>query len=228
MKKSTKILVVAFITVVLMITAVHLALSARYKNGVYTAYKTEEVKHPKTAYPGVKNLTLQNLGDVVMSIGDTAAVGIHETANKEYTITQQGNVLVIAAKNPTAVDRRFRGKLWVTVPNGAIINAKYTDVQLEQKAGTAAGSFTAMLDSSQFRLAQYKDGINLDSVSIQGSNGSKIWVRNAAVRSINIRLQTSSFEEKGSMFGSVQVAIDTTSSLSLTGRNVVNTTIVKQ
>ncbi len=225
MKKSTKIIVIAFLSLLFFISAVHISLSARYKSGEYTAYTGEADNRQKTAYPGVKQIVLKNLGDVTMQVGDTASVSASDGGSEEYSITQQGDKLYITATKPKAIDGRYRGQLRVTIPVGATITATYTDILVQQKQGNNGTGFNAVLDSSRLAMSQARTTMNFDSVSIQAVNHSNIKLRKTNIASLNVLLRQSSIDEKESELGSVQLNVDSSSELSLSSRNLVKAKI---
>ena len=218
-------MVIAFISFLFFISAVHLSLSARYKSGEYTAYTGEVDTRQKTAYPGVKQIVLKNLGDVTMQVGDTASVSASDDGCEEYSVTHQGDKLYITATKPKAIDVRYRGQLWVTIPVGATITATYTDIFVWQKAGHNGTGFNAVLDSSRLALVQERPTMNFDSVSIQAANHSNILLRKTNISNLNILLRQSSIDEKKSELGSVQLNVDSSSELSLSSRNLLKAKI---
>jgi hypothetical protein len=108
MKKSNKLLLGAFLTVMLLITGIHIALFAKYKNGNYTIYhrevKNEDERMRK--FPGVSFVSVRNVRNATVLYGDTAAV--EKSLENIIQYEQKGDSLFITGhyyKNDQSDDR---------------------------------------------------------------------------------------------------------------------------
>jgi hypothetical protein len=124
MKKSNKLLLGGFLTVILMITGLHIAIYAKYKNGSYTIYHRhrEEIKKDEgmQSFPDVKFITIR---DVPM-----ASVYFSRYAEAEkgrealIQIIQKGDSLVIIGQpDGKSPDGRARGMVTIILPENATL-----------------------------------------------------------------------------------------------------------
>jgi hypothetical protein len=99
MKKSNKLLLGAFLTVILTITGIHIALYAKYKTGNYTIRHREvnDENDRMQTFPGVSFVIVRNVGTVTVMFGDTAAV--EKTQGNIIKYEQKGDSLFITGHN---------------------------------------------------------------------------------------------------------------------------------
>jgi hypothetical protein len=111
MKKSNKLLLGAFLTVILTITGIHIALYAKYKSGDYTIYhrKVKEEDDRMQKFPGVSFVIVRNVGTAMVLFGDTAAVEKNDGNLIKYE--QKGDSLFITGPNNNQFDDRFQVNL---------------------------------------------------------------------------------------------------------------------
>ena len=134
MKKSNKLLLGAFLTVMLLITGIHIALFAKYKNGNYTIYhkevKDEDDRMRK--FPGVSFVVVRNVRIATVLFGDTAAV--EKSLENIIQYEQKGDSLFITGHyyNIDQSDDRFQVNL--TLPyNVSIETDSVSQVLLQSK-----------------------------------------------------------------------------------------------
>jgi hypothetical protein len=134
MKKSNKLLLGAFLTVMLLITGIHIALFAKYKNGNYTIYH-REVKHEDDRmqkFPGVSFVSVRNVRIATVLFGDTAAV--EKSNGNIIRYEQRGDSLFITGHyyNNDQSDDRFQVNL--TLPyNVSIETDSVSSISLQSK-----------------------------------------------------------------------------------------------
>jgi hypothetical protein len=98
MKKSNKLLLGAFLTVILTITGIHIALYAKYKTGNYTIHHRENDEDDRMqTFPGVSFVIVRHVGTVTVMFGDTAAV--EKTQENIIKYEQKGDSLFITGHN---------------------------------------------------------------------------------------------------------------------------------
>lgn len=76
MKKSNKLLLGGFLTVILIIAGVHIALYAKYKNGNYTIQERGAIveNDRMKRFPNVSHVIIRNIRGASIRFGETAAV----------------------------------------------------------------------------------------------------------------------------------------------------------
>jgi hypothetical protein len=99
MKKSNKLLLGGFLTVILFVTGIHIALYAKYKTGNYIIYhpKQKEADTLQQQFTNVSLVIIRNLPAATVRFGDRAEV----LKEKEGTIRceQKGDSLIITGKS---------------------------------------------------------------------------------------------------------------------------------
>lgn len=134
MKKSNKLLLGGFLTVVLVIAGIHIALYAKYKNGSYTlvkAYRLEkDVEKDMQHFQNVNVLRIRNVFVANIYFRDSAAVekGIED----QIQYAQKGDTLFITGHYNSEGQQKDRSELNVTLPyNATIIADSVSHVSLQ-------------------------------------------------------------------------------------------------
>ena len=123
MKKSNKLLLGGFLTVILIIIGIHIALYANYKNGNYTLVKRqrldETVQTEMQKFQNVGVLRLRNVYVTNVYFRDSAAVekGIKDQVQYE----QRGDTLFITGRYYSEGQKEGRSELIVMLPYKAVI-----------------------------------------------------------------------------------------------------------
>lgn len=225
MKKSNKVLLIAFLSFLLIITAVHLSLSAKYKNGEFTAYSPEKLGIQKTAYNGVQQVVLKDLDNVNLGISTTASVGKETDDKQDYTVEQKGAILYVTGKDFVGHQTRSKTPVWVSIPSGATVSATNVMMDTENNETVPNASMMVTLNNARLHINQYQTRLAYDSVSVTAIEGSVVYINRADIRSLNLRLQKSSVNESQNVFGSLQVAVDTSSEVSLSATHLIKAKI---
>lgn len=225
MKKSNKVLLVAFLSFLLILAAVHLSLSAKYKNGQYTVYTADKLGIEDVAYNGIQNVVLKDLGNVNIGIGNAAKVGKESKAQQDYTVEQKGNTLYVTGKDFVGHQTRSRTAIWVTIPSGGSIAANNVMMDVEQDSTVANGSMNVSLSNARLHINQYQKRLSYDSISVRAVDGSVVEIRRSNIRSLNLNLKGSFFNESENAIGNLQLAVDTSSEISLTAPNLIKAKI---
>src|SRR5215211_8676548 len=99
MKKSNKLLLGGFLTGLLMITALHITLYAKYKAGNYSAYHAEDDVAPQSmqTFPNILFVSLRNIPDATVRFSDVTQVPKGEEERIEYV--QKGDTLLITGRD---------------------------------------------------------------------------------------------------------------------------------
>lgn len=123
MKKSNKLLLGGFLTFILIIAGIHIALYAKYKNGNYTIVKPQRLdKNDVTEmqhFQDVSVLRIRNVFRANVYFRDSATVEKRKEDLIQYT--QRGDTLFISGHYYTEGQDSERTALNVTLPYNAII-----------------------------------------------------------------------------------------------------------
>src|SRR5829696_7722228 len=99
MKKSNKLLLAGFLAVVLLISAIHITLYAKYKAGDYTIYNPEDdlTAQSMQSFPNILFVSVQNVPLGNVKYHDVAQVEKGEEDDIQYV--RKGDTLVITGKD---------------------------------------------------------------------------------------------------------------------------------
>lgn len=113
MKKSNKILLGGFLTVLLIVAGIHIALFAKYKNGNYIVIprKVKEENERMQRFPNVSFVSIRNVHSAAVRFGDTATV----EKDREGLIKteQKGDSLIIIGQS--FIDERSNARVHASI-----------------------------------------------------------------------------------------------------------------
>ncbi|MCG2615172.1 hypothetical protein LZZ85_12805 [Terrimonas sp. NA20] len=224
MKKSNKILLGGFLTILLLITGVHIALYAKYKSGHYTIYKPGDTdqRTPTQSFPNVSIVTIRNTA-VDISFGDTLSV--EKGKEKFVRFVQQGDSLVIT---PRAEEERFRnrGAVKLILPYNASLSAYNSNISFVNGSESAMANPTIYLYNSDAIFAFFSKKIQLGHLKVNASgNSNTTFLDNVQIDNLEIQLKNSSLKDDGSEIGQLTIATDSTSQLILQSKHLLKAKI---
>jgi hypothetical protein len=138
MKKSNKLLLGGFLTVILMITGIHIALYAKYKNGDYTIYHPEDRRKDKSedhrmqTFPNASFVVLRNVGGATIQFGEMAAVEKGKEDLIQYI--QKGDSLIFTGPYDD-IQPEFRHNVHLTLPENATLFVVNSFIYFQGDAG---------------------------------------------------------------------------------------------
>jgi len=121
MKKSNKLLLGGFLTVILIITGIHIALYAKYKRGDYILYHRTEILTDSNFGPinNIKLVRIQNVFSANIRFG--GATIIESGREGDLQVDQKGDSLFIRGKYFIEGQDNHRIQLNITLPYDATI-----------------------------------------------------------------------------------------------------------
>ncbi len=229
MKRSNQILLGALLTGILVLSGIHIALSAKYKNGNYTAYEptNEESNMESRALANVQQITLENIGYVTVRYGNKPGMK-YTKGRKEVAITEQGGNVHLTM--PKAADGRGSRDLSVhlIVDSSMRVNLINSRVYLVN-TGERSGQLNMSVNNT---FVTTSDDINPENFFLAGLrlnavNESEVRLNNINIAQLELHLQRSTFVENKSAFGQIQVQADDSSRISLMSSNLLKLTKTK-
>ena len=224
MKKSNKILLGGFLTVILLITGIHITLYAKYKNGHYTVYQPgDNEKAPAMqSFPGISVITIRN-GTAVISFGDVLSV--EKGKEKSIQYIQQGDSLVISPRNE---EERFmnRSPVKLILPLNVTISAYNSNISFEKGKENPGANPTIFLYNSNSTFAFSGKAIQLGHVKVNASDNSTAALHgNSQLGHLEVELKNSSLEDDGGDIGQLSIATDSASQLRLQSKHLLKAKI---
>jgi hypothetical protein len=119
MKKSNKLLLGGFLTLLLFITAMHVSLYAKYKAGHYTIYNEEEdlTQLAMQQYPNILFVSVRNVSAGTVKFSDVAQVEKDTDDGLQYV--QKGDTLQITGN---VADEEFHSPATFYLPHNATLS----------------------------------------------------------------------------------------------------------
>jgi len=224
MKKSNKILLGGFLTVVLLITGIHITLYAKYKNGHYSIYQPggKGQQASMQSFADVSAIIIRK-GDAVISFGDTLSV---EKGKEEYVqYARQGDSLVITGRNN---DERYRNRsrIKLVLPHNATLSAFHSNISFDEGKENTATNPTIFLYNSYALFPFSRKPIQLGHVKINASDHSTVAFQgDAQVNHLEVQLKKSSIEDSKAEIGQLSIATDSASQLILQSKHLLKAKI---
>lgn len=229
MKTSNKILLGAFLTALLLLISVHIAIYAKYKKGDYTEV-TDAMWMPNMAtisLQDVKFVTVDNIENVSLHLSDSSKLQYDKPGEKEeniLTFTKVADTLFVAGKNNHNNGGRWYRQAHLYLADGLPLKAINTNLHLIEKSGSAA-TFSLSLDNSSININGSGDAAPFGLARISAVNASRIFISEAAVSQLSVQLHNSTLEENLLKADSISIQTDAASQIKLRGENLMKAKI---
>lgn len=217
MKKSNKLLLGALLTAALILTGIHIALSAKYKSGSYTAYNELEAdtNMEGRALANIRQIKLENIGYVTVRYNATPSMK-YTKGIKSVQVTEQGGVLTLTM--PKAADGEGNRDLSVhlNVDSTMLINLLNSRAYLVNN-GERNSHINMNINDSYLTTS---DDVNTENffmggLNLTAANHSEVRLNGINIARLALNLQHSTFVEDKSTFQTIQLQADDSSRVSL-------------
>jgi hypothetical protein len=235
MRTSNKILLGIFLTIVLVLTGIHLVLYAMFKAGDFTSLKVLEIdRFKRIPIKPVNHIVVKGLVYFSISPSDSMRLDIEKTDNhNQVRYALSGDTLIIHGDTTIyGVDKKAVIQLSRQSVNlyglaGASIIADNTELYMAGSAdSTRANSWNIVLENdAHFHLNdndwQDSSARYYNKIDIQANGNSSIELsKYAKLKELNLQLKNAHFEDKEAVINKIQAVADKTSSISLSGTNI--------
>lgn len=224
MKKSNKLLLGGFLALLLLISAIHISLFAKYKAGDYTVYNSEELaSQSMQSFPNILFVSVRNVPGANITFGDAAQV--EKAEESDIQLVQKGDTLLISAKdssNPNA----FKYPVSFQVPYNATITAFNSSITFRSGKKAAENNVSVQLQKSSAFFSGNNRPIQLGHVKLAASDESRVaFADKAQVNNLEVQLSNSSLEYGDGDFGQLSIVTDSLSRLSLSSKHLLKANI---
>ena len=217
MKKSNKLLLGAILTGILILTGIHIALSAKYKSGNVTTY--DAMKDDKSmdvrALANIRQVNVENIGYVTVRYDATPSMK-YTKGVKNVSITEQGGVLTLTM--PKDVDGGGSRDLSVHlyVDSTMMINLINSRAYLVN-TGERSSQINLAIDKGFLTTSDDVNPENffMRSLKLTAANNSEVRLNGLNIDQLTLNLQQSTFVEDKCTFGTIQLQADDSSRVSL-------------
>lgn len=223
MKKSNKLLLGGFLTVILLVTGIHIALFAKYKNGNYTIYHPQDKREERMqSFPNASFIIIRNVGGATVQFGDIAQVEKGRENVIQYI--QKGDSLIITGQND---DDQPDGRLVnFTLPYNATLSAVNSFLYFEKGKKNADNNTVIYLQRSHATFFESTNPFLLGHIKVVASDRSiAAFHGNTQVDHLEVQLSNSTLEYNEGDAGQLSIATDSISRLSLQSKHFLKAKI---
>lgn len=237
MRTSNKILAGTLVAVLLIITGIHLALYAKYRNKDFVTMKyLHEERYESFPLTAIQSLSLSGLQHVTIIPADTAKLEIEKSSGRKLFHEFKDGLLTI--KGDTTIDNgngtREKLRSWqdviIYLPANQIIKSNDCDLTFHGSAdSTKAPTVTGEMNNTtlQFGIGDYNSNVPksyFNKISLtKYSHGSFNLSQSVVVKEMSVDMDASSFEDNDASFDSIVINADGSSTIKQSGRNIAKT-----
>jgi hypothetical protein len=225
MKKSNKLLLGGFITGLLLITAIHVTLYAKYKAGDYTLYSAENdlASQSMQTFPNIAFVSVRNVPDATVKFSDVAQVEKGEEAGVVYV--RRGDTLLITGID-SEKNHDFRYRVALNLPYNTTLSVFNSFLSFKTGKKTAQNNPTIYLQKSQALFSGVESPLQFGNLKVFASDSSAAMFHgNTQVNNLEVQLSHSSIEYTDGDFDQLSIITDSVSRLSLQSKHFLKATI---
>jgi hypothetical protein len=223
MKKSNKLLLGGFMTLVLLITAIHVTLYAKYRAGSYTVYNAEEDELPlsRQQFPNILFVSVQNVPVANVRFSDVAQVDKDKDDGLQYV--QKGDTLQITGK---ANEENMGRHAAFYLPYNATLSFINSSVSFEGGKKTAQSNPLIYLQNARAIFPGEPGPIQFGHLRIVASDNSMVLIQgNTQADHLDVQLSNSVIETGEGNFGQLSILTDSLSRISLPAKQLLKANI---
>jgi len=237
MKTSNKILLGIFLSPLLVIAAINLALYAKYKSGHYVAMATvEQDRFIRETLGNIRYVAVYGINNLGIQSADTAKLEIEKDAHGHLHYNIHGDSLII--HGDSAVRRGMENEILrsyqsvnLYLPGDIYIIADNSDVYLKgSKDSTKAKSYQFQLSGSascKMRETDPETALRyFNTIVVQAKEAQMELSANARIRQLSLSLQHAGFNDNNALIEGLSIDADKASSLTLKGDNLKKMKVV--
>jgi hypothetical protein len=224
MKKSNKLLLVGFLTGLLLITAIHVSLYAKYKAGNYTIYNAEEdlKRQSLHTFPNILFVSLRNVPEGTVRFGDVAKM---EKGDEDIVYVQKGDTLLISGTDSLG-SRNIDYPVTFHLPYNATLSVVNSFLSFRGGKKMAESTPVIYLQKSQALFSGTETPLRFGHLKVVASDSSAVMFHgNTQVSNLEVQLSTSSIEYNGGDFGQLSITTDSASHISLQSKHLLKAAI---
>jgi hypothetical protein len=235
MKTSNKIILTFFLTALLIMTAVYATIYTKYKRGEYILF--EQVKlFNEYALPPVKYVSITGLGwcHIQFGTGSTLRIGKGRATPVAYKVVNDTLVITgdsLLTKQDYVKARRNYQQVTLFITGKEVVNAFESDLYMKGAPDAAsAGSLTVNLYSHSGLTTGDDDEVKnyYDSVQITANQSSVKFSQSSVINNLSIQSSASRIVNEKALIGQLQLAIDSSSTIMLLGKNLKDSKIISK
>jgi hypothetical protein len=223
MKKSNKLLLGGFLTLLLIFAAIHIALYAKYKGGDYTIYNAEDdlARLSMQQFPNILFVSVRNVPGATVKFSDVAQVEKSEEDDIQYT--RKGDTLQITGSSD---QQEFSRPLTIFLPYNSTLSLQNSSLAFENGKKEAPNNPVIHLQKSEVFFPGEQNPLSLGHLRLFASDSSLVLFRgNTQVAHLDVRLSNSSIETTEGDFSKLTIVTDSLSRISLSAKQLLKANI---
>lgn len=239
MRTSNKILLGTLLIILFILTAIHVALYAKYKsNDFITMSSLHHERYSSHDIRGVQTVSLTGLQNITIIQSDTARLEMEKTDNNRVQYHLVNGLLTI--KGDTTVTRNGREperekayqEILLYLPQVDNIKVDYCELTVQGSNQGSSGSMVMELTETTVHLGgRYRNDdtsvARFNKINVVKTKESSIDIGGRLVlNDMTLNLESSSFEDGDLTCDSLFISTDNTSSVKLSGKNIARTKFV--
>lgn len=236
MRTSNKILLGLLLTTILVFTSLFAAVRIKYANGTIVTRKDGIVNTWSNVHPvkaPFKSVFIHGMGNLMIIPADSVRLEIWKDGPGVQWTVKDG-VLHISPDSSVWKNGQVLNKSWTHVelflPHMDSITVLFSEVTLRNIAdsGKLQPSFNLYLDFSELAIENGRPEHHAfyDKLKVNVTNSSTLRIREGVrVNELEARFLGGRFEEDNTEFGKLSIQVDSSSDISIKGKNLRKATI---
>ncbi len=222
MKNSNKLLLGGFLTVILLISAIHITLYAKYRSGDYTIYNDDLHSMVMQSFPHVKFISISNIANVTVRFSDSMKV--EKMEGNEIRYMQRGDTLHVSATD-TSAPNRYLDEVIIDIPPHASLYAFNTMLSFKGMKKGEANNSNIYLNKSEAFFSSMNEPMKLASVIVTAVNNSSVTFGKTVINNLQVHLLNSSIVTDEAIIEHLSIKTDSLSRLSLNAKHLLKAKI---
>lgn len=230
MKTSNKILLGIFITILILTTAVHLMVLAKYKRGDFVKFNRDAIIAMSSVdLPAIKFISVKGLGGCALKPGDKYKLQIQKEKVSRVTYQVVNDTLIIigdAALTNEQLENGSRNHNPVIIYLPAIVPVKgaYSTFRLNgSNDSTKAPSYNIQFGKGCHVFTSHgisNDVVYYNELTFNVEQSNIDLDNNSMVTNINLQLVKTRFDDQGAIIKNLTINTDESSNVNLSGKNI--------
>jgi hypothetical protein len=224
MKKSNILLLVGFLTIVVLISAIHITLYAKYKAGNYTIYNAEEdlTLGSMQTFPNIAFVSVRNVPSASVKYTDVAQV--EKGAEEAIQYVRRGDTLVISSRD--SANREHIGHQVLYLPSTATLSIFNSSLFFAPGKKNAEINQVIHLKKSNVHFSGTENLFQLGHLKIVATDSSAASFQgNTQINQLEVQLSNSSIEYGNGDFDQLSIVTDSLSRISLQSKHLLKANI---
>lgn len=222
MKKSNKILLGGLLSMIFLITGVHITLLAKYKTGQYTMYEPNKGDQSLIQdFPGLSTVSIHNCIAIV-EFGDVLSVD--KTQDRLFQFVQEGDSLIVTGQNEKEDSGSERLRL--TLPQNAKVFVTGSIIYFEASQDSVIQNSSVFLNQSDAYFGYSGKSMKFDQLIVNALGKSFVRLSNSVSAGfLKVGLIKSSMECGKGEIGQLIISTDSVSSINLSSKHLLKANI---